>query len=381
MRMPSRSPALLRPRRRAVFALATALALAPSLAPSTAVAQPAADPTLAAAHARFDEGVKFFDKGEFENARAAFLQAYALHKHPAVLINLAQSSLRSGHTLEADRYFTRYIHDSANLTPAQRAEADKGLAEARTKLGRIDVLAPAGTAVTIDGELAGTDGSTSMDVEPGSHSVKGGTDTSSVTVAAGQTVMVKLGKTAGAPPPAEPLPVPEPIAPPTETVTPPPPQPTPPPPPEPAESPGLFSRPEAMSPVWIGAGVSLAGFATAIIFAVFKGNAQTTYNGQVSTIQSSIGSADSMGACVNPKAGSQLALACQQLTSDGNDVSADATVANVGIAAGVVGAAFAAGWYLFAPKQKTGSSSSMTITNVAPIVGSHVNGLGVGGTF
>ncbi len=95
------------------FAVAALLALAPTVFPQPAFAQPAAaaaDPTVAAARARFSEGVQFYDKGEYENARASFLQAYALHKHPAVLINLAQSALRSGHTLEADRFFTRYLH-------------------------------------------------------------------------------------------------------------------------------------------------------------------------------------------------------------------------------------------------------------------------------
>ena len=29
--------------------------------------------------------MKYFDKGQFELARAAFLQAYALKKHPAIL--------------------------------------------------------------------------------------------------------------------------------------------------------------------------------------------------------------------------------------------------------------------------------------------------------
>ena len=49
------------------------------------------------ARRRFQEGVKFFDQKKFEEARAAFLQAYALKHHPAVLLNLAQSEIRSGH--------------------------------------------------------------------------------------------------------------------------------------------------------------------------------------------------------------------------------------------------------------------------------------------
>ena len=165
--------------------------------PRTSFAQAQPDPTIQAAHARFDEGVQFFDKGQFENARAAFLQAYALHKHPAVLINLAQTSLRSGHTLEAARYFTQYIHVLAGAHVAQRAEAEKGLAEARTKLGHLEVSAPQGLRSRSTAKWPGADGAIAVDVEPGAHTIlKGGGETATVTVAPGQSLSVKLAKAA-----------------------------------------------------------------------------------------------------------------------------------------------------------------------------------------
>src|SRR6266850_1224616 len=98
------------------IALALVFALTPMAVGAPAFAQPADDPTIKAARARFQEGVGFYDKGEFENARAAFLQAYALRKHPAVLLNLAQSSLKSNHTLEASKYFQQYLRESQNLS-------------------------------------------------------------------------------------------------------------------------------------------------------------------------------------------------------------------------------------------------------------------------
>jgi hypothetical protein len=322
--------------------------------------------------------VEFYDKGEFENARAAFLQAYALHKHPAVLINLAQSSLRSGHTLDADRYFTRYLLESPSLTAAQRAEAEKGLAEARTKLGRIDVLAPPGTAVTIDTEIAGTDGSTTLDVEPGSHTVKGAGETNTVAVTAGQTVMVKIGAGGAAPAPIAPAPTPAaetPPAPPAETAAPEPP----PPPAEPAK-PGLFSPPATMVPVWVGAGVSFAGFATAIIFGVFKSNALDQFNTEQSDIVASLHGAKPNGQCVNPTSTS-LQSGCNALSSDANDVSNDATVANIGIVTGIVGAAFAGGWYLFAPKRESPKGVPAALQKIHPLIGPHLSGLAIGSSF
>ena len=62
----------------------------------------------------------FYDKGQFENARLAFLQAYALKKHPAVLLNLAQSSAKAGHPLEAAKYFQQFLKESTTASPASR---------------------------------------------------------------------------------------------------------------------------------------------------------------------------------------------------------------------------------------------------------------------
>src|SRR6476646_8597685 len=126
------------------------LAFAPVAFGAPAFAQPADDPTIKAARARFQEGVNFYDKGDYENARASFLQAYALRKHPAVLLNLAQSSLKSGHTLEAARYFQQYLREATSISASQRNDAEKGLVEARMKLGRMTIDAPAGMEITVD---------------------------------------------------------------------------------------------------------------------------------------------------------------------------------------------------------------------------------------
>src|SRR5438046_297965 len=137
-----------------------AVALLLAFTPATfAVVTPAVaqadDPTTKAARARFQEGVEYFDKGQYENARASFLQAYALRKHPAVLLNLAQSCLRSGHALEAARFFQQYLRESTSISAGQRNDAERGLNEARTKLGRITVDAPPGTEITVDDERVG----------------------------------------------------------------------------------------------------------------------------------------------------------------------------------------------------------------------------------
>ena len=67
----------------------------------------------------FQEGVTFYDAKDYEKARAAFLQAYALKKHPSVLLNLAQSELRSGHEADAAQHFDQYLRENLSDPPAR----------------------------------------------------------------------------------------------------------------------------------------------------------------------------------------------------------------------------------------------------------------------
>jgi len=108
-------------------AFALMLALAPTAVslPRLAHAQQGAqdDALTKAARARFQEGVDAFDKGNYEAARASFKQAYALKQHPAVLLNLAQSSLKSGHYLESAKMFQQYIVDPLGDARTRRSGA------------------------------------------------------------------------------------------------------------------------------------------------------------------------------------------------------------------------------------------------------------------
>src|SRR5689334_8167747 len=67
--------------------------------------QPAqTDPVTEAARVKYQEGVKAFEAGRYEDARSAFLQAYALKRVPAVLLNLGQSEIKSGHYEEGGNH-------------------------------------------------------------------------------------------------------------------------------------------------------------------------------------------------------------------------------------------------------------------------------------
>ena len=118
----------------AVALTALLLASVPLLSAQPAHAQD--DAAIQMARERFQEGVKYYDAKQYDKARAAFLQAYALKKHPAVLLNLAQSELRSGHEAEAAKHFAQYMRENKEASAAERQEADKGLAESKKSVGK-----------------------------------------------------------------------------------------------------------------------------------------------------------------------------------------------------------------------------------------------------
>jgi hypothetical protein len=361
------------------------LSLLPQIVAMPAFAQPADDPVTVQARARFKEGVDYFDKGQYENARLAFLQAYALKKHPAVLLNLAQSSAKAGHPLEAATYFKQYLRESTTATPEQRRDAESGLAEVRQKLGRVEIVAPAGTEISLDDKekLGTAPFAEPIDVEPGPHTLKSSTETRSVTAGAGQKVQAKFGGQGGTPPVVAPVPVP----PPTSTGEPPPNNPptdqgNPPPGGDHANKPGLFSPPESMTLVWVGLGVGAVGLTGAIIFAIFKSDAQSKADSVASLIRTQApqhGFAP-QGICSNPAAQKDFGNACSTLKDNNDKVDTNATIANVSLVIMGVGLVTAAGWYMFGPKRDA-SSSGKTDVKVTPYAGWGTGGVNVGGSF
>lgn len=377
------------------------VALLSATAPTLPASAQQDDPITLQARARFKEGVEHFDKGQFENARLAFLQAYALKKHPAVLLNLAQSSAKSGHSLEAARYFQQYLKEAASASADQRQAAESGLAEVRQKLGRVEIVAPAGTDVSLDDSRIGTAPfSEPVDVEVGPHTLKSSTETVKVIATVGQKVQARFGSGSATPPvvapPVEPRTEPK-----TESKTAPTGETT-----EPSkkgyanakQSAGLFSPPETMAPVYVGIAVGVVGLAGTITFAAFKSNAQKSADSVAADIRAAASArntttgqpvhTDSKGNPVNPtgicsntdsKVRVEFGTACKTLTDNNKKIDTDATLANVSAGVMVVGFVFAAGWYLFAPKREPDRSGKGPI--VTPYAGWGNAGLDVSYTF
>ncbi|MDP9033164.1 MAG: tetratricopeptide repeat protein [Myxococcota bacterium] len=374
------------------FALALLVAFSPPALSASAWAQGTMeDPTTVVARARFKEGVDYFDRGEYELARASFLQAYALKKHPAVLLNLAWSSLKSGHALEAERYFRQFLAESKDISEKQRADANEGLAQSHSRLGRVEVLAPAGTEVTIDGERSGMAPLSEPSlVEAGAHTVKfkspdGAVETQSVTALGGEKVTVRSGRTPGLPlppavasaasPPSMPAttstPLPQeaeaadvPVA--ADGVT--------------SDAPGhksLWSAPNNVGPAVFLGSLAIAGTVTAIVFYLVKSSAQDKADQVASQIAANAPNGNTMGICTNPTA--KFAAACAALATDTNDVNSDATAGNVTLAIGLTAAAGAIVYWIAADKSEPARKAGRPV--LAPALAPSFGGLSLSGTF
>lgn len=188
------------------FATAAALLAALLLLPAPARGQD--DVTLTMARERFKEGVSYFDKKDFAKARVAFLQAYALKKHPAVLLNLAQSELRSGHEADAAKHFAQYLREHRDATDAERQGAETGLTAAKALVAEVTLEVDMnGAEVYVDGDLEGQAPLPgSVYLSPGSHEIQarkdGKTASTQVSASAGQSSNVKLRMAAGSKQPA-----------------------------------------------------------------------------------------------------------------------------------------------------------------------------------
>lgn len=366
------------------IAAAVLVAFLSSSVPHRAAAQD--DPVTVQARARFKEGVEFYDKGQYENARLAFLQAYALKKHPAVLLNLAQSSSKAGHALEAAKYFQQFLKESTSASPQQRTDAENGLAEVRQKLGRIDIVAPAGTEITLDEKerLGTAPFAEPVDVEPGQHSLRAPNETVRVTANAGQKVQARFG---GGVQPVAPVPVPAPVPAPAPGTPPPTgPQagdangPMPPNADTGAKHTNLLSAPANMTPVIIGLAAAGVGLAGAIIFAAFKADSQTKADSVAREIRDAAvkrgydgdknGVPDAKGVCSDSSAAIQkdFSNACTTLKQNNDKVDTNATIANVSLVVMGIGAVTAVGWYLFAPKRDDQPPTTGAVKPSAPVL-------------
>src|SRR5262245_60493008 len=152
-----------------LFAASVALALS---APRQALAGD--DDVTEMARQRFREGVQFYDQRQYEKARLAFLQSYAIKPHPATLLNLAQSELRGGHPDDAANHFSEYLRTNTKANEAEKQEAELGFTAAKAKVGEVTIAVDAsGAQVSVDGQEKGVSPLPGpLYMMPGSHALE-----------------------------------------------------------------------------------------------------------------------------------------------------------------------------------------------------------------
>lgn len=155
-----------------------------------------ADETLdAVAEARFKEGIAYAKQGNYEKARASFLQTLALSPNsPKVMLNLAIAEHGSGRALDALDHLKTYLaHPNADQSKV--ADLKKTLyAELWRATGHLRIVADRGEPIVLDREvkLGNAPLPDVVDVSPGAHLVSAGARTANVEVAAGDTKDVAL---------------------------------------------------------------------------------------------------------------------------------------------------------------------------------------------
>jgi hypothetical protein len=258
-----------------------------ALAPGRALAQD--DATVEEARARFREGVQFYDEHQYDKARLAFKQAYYLKPHPSVLLNWAQSELRSGHPDDAANHFAEYLRGNPEASDAEKEETEVGFSAAKSKVSEVTINVDlSGAQIKLDGVDKGAAPLPGpIYVMPGSHKVeaRSGDKVASRTfnANAGQTMNanLSLAKASAAPTPApspaegaeqeEQEPLPEVKHPHEEPPTEAPAEPA---APEPEPASGgrkpFFTWVTHTPPALVGVGVTVLGAAGAVTFALLS---------------------------------------------------------------------------------------------------------------
>jgi hypothetical protein len=170
------------------------------------------DPT---ASALVLQGGDLFKRENYEGARAAFARAYEIDPKASTLFNLALSELNADHPVEAAAHLRAYLTHAEEPPATLESVRSKWLPRAEARTARLDVFAPAGAQLAVDGAAAQgtktTTGSTgapmiSIAVAAGEHEVSArqGTlsETQHVTARGGELVELHFQRVAAAPAPS-----------------------------------------------------------------------------------------------------------------------------------------------------------------------------------
>jgi tetratricopeptide (TPR) repeat protein len=137
--------------RRVALALGLTAALA---APRSAGAAPPTTPPPAPASgspaakqeakALYDQGLRYYNITEYDNAIIAFKKGYELSSEPAFLYNIGQAYRLKGDCVQATRFYRNYLREAGR--GPQRADAEKWLKRCETDEAKHPAASPAPAA-------------------------------------------------------------------------------------------------------------------------------------------------------------------------------------------------------------------------------------------
>jgi hypothetical protein len=146
----------------------------PDDAPATQAEKEAREKSRAA----FRAGVAQLQAKDWKGARSSFETAWSLYPHPSILLNLGIARLRTDDPVLAEQDLKQFLSEDAGSTPEELAGAREALAEARTKIGTIRVVAsPVSARIVVDGKaiaerVSGTDAAVAeIRAKAGKHTV------------------------------------------------------------------------------------------------------------------------------------------------------------------------------------------------------------------
>lgn len=172
-------PWLLRPnihRRHPAIAAIAVFALSITVLRGSAAAEqaeqepppPTAEQKEAAGKA-FERGEKAYTQGRFNDAGAAFEEAFHYVPHPAALWNAARAYKKGGNLARAANVYALYL-EKAPPDAADRKGAQSDLDQLSKKLGRLEIFAPDASDLLIDDKPARAG---IVYVNPGTHVISG----------------------------------------------------------------------------------------------------------------------------------------------------------------------------------------------------------------
>ena len=130
------------------------------------------DPRKAKASALHQEAVLALGAKHVDEALAKFREAYDVFPAPNTLFGIARCEQLLGHALPAIRHYREALKNPL-LNVNSQAEGKKFILELEQQLGRVQIEAPPGATVSIDGtQIEGfAPFQEPLDLEPGKHSV------------------------------------------------------------------------------------------------------------------------------------------------------------------------------------------------------------------